>query len=98
MSRVFAAYSVGGLLGPALGAFGGVHGPFLAYLVMIVLALPVVQVVEPPRARREFAADRTALRTRPFWIASGAILFAVLALGVLEGVLPLHLAERLTQA
>jgi hypothetical protein len=29
MSRVFAAYSVGGLIGPALGAFGGIHGPFL---------------------------------------------------------------------
>ena len=32
MSRIFAAYSVGGLIGPALGAFGGIRGPFLAYL------------------------------------------------------------------
>ena len=98
MSRVFAAYSVGGLIGPALGAFGGIHGPFLAYLVLLLLALPVVLAVGAPATRRDFAADRAALRTPAFWVASAAILFAVLALGVLEGVLPLHLAERLTQA
>jgi len=98
MSRVFAAYSVGGLVGPALGAVGGVHGPFLAYLALLLLALPVVVLVGEPASRRDFAADRAALRTRGFWIASAAILFAVLALGVLEGVLPLHLAERFTQA
>jgi MFS family permease len=98
MSRVFAAYSVGGLIGPALGAFGGIHGPFLAYLVLLLLAVPAVLLVAESPTRREFGADRAALRTRPFWVASAAILFAVLALGVLEGVLPLHFAERLTQA
>jgi MFS family permease len=98
MSRVFAAYSVGGLIGPALGVFGGIHGPFLAYLGLLVLALPLVLLVGEPVTRREFAADRAALRTRGFWVASAAILFAVLALGVLEGVLPLHFAERLSQA
>ncbi len=98
MSRVFAAYSVGGLLGPALGVFGGIRGPFLAYLVLLVLALPAVWFVAESPTPREFGGDRTVLRTRAFWIACAAILFAVLALGVLEGVLPLHLAERLTQA
>jgi MFS family permease len=98
MSRIFAAYSVGGLIGPALGVFGGVHGPFLAYLVLLLAALPLVFLVGEPSARRSFAADRAVLRTRAFWVASAAILFAVLALGVLEGVLPLHLAERLSQA
>jgi len=98
MSRVFAAYSVGGLAGPALGAFGGVHGPFLAYLLLVVLAVPLVLRVDPPRSRRRFAADRGALRTRPFGVAAAAVLFAALALGILEGVLPLHLAERLSQA
>jgi MFS family permease len=98
MSRIFAAYSVGGLLGPTLGAFGGIHGPFLAYLGLIVAAFPVVLLVDPPWARREFASDPAAVRTRGFWIAAAAILFSALALGVLEGVLPLHLAERLTQA
>ena len=98
MSRVFAAYSVGGLIGPALGVFGGIHGPFLAYLGLLVLAVPLVLFVAEPTTRRDFAADRAALRTRGFWVASAAILFAVLALGVLEGVLPLHFAERLSQA
>jgi MFS family permease len=97
MSRVFAAYSVGGLIGPALGVFGGVGGPFLAYLTLLVLAVPLVLFVREPARRREFAADRAALRVRGFWVASAAILFAVLALGVLEGVLPLHFAERLSQ-
>jgi MFS family permease len=98
MSRVFAAYSVGGLIGPALGAFGGIHGPFLAYLLLLVAALPLVLMVNPPSTRRTFAADRTVLGTPAFRVACGAILFAALALGVLEGVLPLHLAERLSQA
>jgi MFS family permease len=98
MSRVFAAYSVGGLIGPALGVFGGIHGPFLAYLGLLLAALPLVLLVEEPATRRVFAPDRGALRTRAFWVASAAILFAVLVLGVLEGVLPLHLAERLSQA
>jgi MFS family permease len=98
MSRVFAAYSAGGLIGPALGAFGGIQGPFLAYLILLLVALPAVLLVPQPATRREFAADRAVLRRPAFWVASAAILFAVLALGVLEGVLPLHLAERLTQA
>jgi MFS family permease len=98
MSRVFAAYAAGGLVGPALGAFGGVHGPFLAYLVLVALAFPLVLLIDAPPSRREFGADRGALRTRPFRVAAAAVLFASLALGVLEGVLPLHLAERLTQA
>jgi MFS family permease len=98
MSRIFAAYSVGGLVGPTLGAFGGIRGPFLAYLAFLLAALPLVLLVREPQARREFEADRAVLRTRGFRVASAAILFAVLALGVLEGVLPLHFAERLSQA
>jgi MFS family permease len=98
MSRIFDAYSVGGLIGPTLGAFGGIRGPFLAYLALLLSALPLVLLVGEPGRRREFAADRAVLRTRGFWVASAAILFAVLALGVLEGVLPLHFAERLSQA
>jgi MFS family permease len=98
MSRIFAAYSVGGLIGPTLGAFGGIRGPFLAYLALLLATLPLVLLVGEPQAPREFAGDRAVLRTRGFWVASAAILFAVLALGVLEGVLPLHFAERLSQA
>lgn len=97
MSRVYAAYAAGGLIGPALAVFGGVHGPFLAYLVLLLLALPLVLLVGEPSTRRDFAPDRAALQTRGFRVAAAGILFAVLALGVLEGVLPLHFAERLGQ-
>ena len=97
MSRIFAAYSVGGLIGPALGIFGGIQGPFLAYLGLLLAAVPLVLLMGNPATRRTFSADRAALRTRGFWLASAAILFAVLALGVLEGVLPLHFADRLAQ-
>jgi MFS family permease len=98
MSRVFAAYSVGGLIGPALGVAGGIDGPFLAYLVLLVLAMPLVLLVDEPSTRRVFVADRGPLRSHGFWLAAAAIMFASLALGVLEGVLPLHFAERLSQA
>jgi MFS family permease len=97
MSRIFAAYSVGGLIGPALGVFGGIEGPFLAYFALLLAAVPLVLAVGDPATRRPFTADRAALRTPGFWLSSAAILFAVLALGVLEGVLPLHFAEHLTQ-
>jgi hypothetical protein len=97
MSRIFAAYSVGGLIGPALGLFGGIHGPFIAYLGLLLAAVPLVLFLGDPATKRTFSAERAALRTRGFWLASAGILFAVLALGVLEGVLPLHFAERLTQ-
>jgi MFS family permease len=97
MSRVFAAYSVGGLVGPALGAIGGIRGPFAAYFVLAVLGLVLARAVSAPVAQRTFEPDRTALRLRGFWIASAGILFAVMGLGIVEGVLPLHFAERLSQ-
>jgi MFS family permease len=98
MSRIFAAYSIGGLVGPALGAIGGVSAPFGVYLALVLAAIPPVLLVAEPAERRAFESDRAVLRARAFWLAAAAILFAVLALGMLEGVLPLHFAERLTQA
>lgn len=98
MSRVLAAYSVGGLVGPALGAIGGIRGPFVAYLALTLVGFAVVSTVAPPRTDRRFHGDFAALRTRGFWLASGGIVFAMLALGVVEGVLPLHLATRLSQS
>jgi predicted MFS family arabinose efflux permease len=98
MSRIFAAYSVGGLLGPALGAIGGIHGPFAAYLALVSLGLVAQRALSAAVERREFEPDRTALRLRGFWVASAGILFAVLGLGIVEGVLPLHMASRLSQA
>jgi MFS family permease len=98
MSRIFAAYSIGGLVGPALGAIGGISGPFSAYLALVLAAIPLIFLAGEPTERRAFSSDRSALRAPGFWRAAAAILFAVLALGLLEGVLPLHFAERLSQA
>jgi MFS family permease len=97
LSRVLAAYSVGGLAGPALGAIGGIHAPFAAYLVLALLGVVAVATVSPARTRSRFEGDFAALRERGFWLAAGGIVFAMLALGVVEGVLPLHLATHLSQ-
>jgi MFS family permease len=97
MSRIFAAYSVGGLIGPALGAIDGISGPFLAYFILVCLGVPSVFLMGTPSKRRSFGSDRAVLRLHGFWLASAGILFAVLALGIIEGVLPLHFAEQLTQ-
>jgi MFS family permease len=97
MSRIFAAYSAGGLFGPALGAVDGIAGPFLAYATLAALAVvPVARLCGSGRAVR-FTPDRAALRSRGFRLASAAILFTVLGLGIVEGVLPLHLATALDQ-
>lgn len=98
MSRVFSAYSVGGLAGPALGALGGIRLPFLAYLVLVLLALVAAATLREPASRRSFASDRSAIRVRGFWIASAGVLFVYLGYGVVEGVLPLHLATGMGQA
>jgi MFS family permease len=97
MSRIFAAYSVGGLVGPALGAIGGVRDPFLAYFALVCLAALLVPGMGRSRHRRVFDSDRSVLRLPAFRVASAGILFATLALGLIEGVLPLHLARQLTQ-
>ncbi len=97
MSRIFAAYSIGSLIGPALGAIGGVRGPFLAYLGLVCAGLVLVRLMGPSPEHRPFRSDRSALRLPGFWLSSAGIAFAILALGTVEGVLPLHLAERLSQ-
>jgi MFS family permease len=98
MSRIFAAYSVGGLVGPALGAFGGIARPFAAYCVLVLVAATLVAAMGEPRNTRSFDTDRSALRLPAFWLASAGILFAVLGLGMVEGVLPLHFGSGLSQA
>lgn len=98
MSRVFAAYSAGALLGPALGAPGGVEMPFAAYAMLAILGAASASFMRRPSERRNFVADRTALRAPGFLVASIGIGFAVLALGVIDGVLPLHLGSELTQS
>jgi MFS family permease len=98
MSRIFSAYSAGGLIGPALGAISGIHGPFFAYGALVLAALALVAVMPSPTQAWAFTSDRSALRLPGFWAASAAILFTVLGLGIVEGVLPLHLSSRLGQS
>ncbi|WP_405863857.1 MFS transporter [Streptomyces sp. NBC_00005] len=98
MSRIYAAYSAGGLLGPLLGAIHGMRGPFLAYLALVLLALVPVLTLRLPATAVAFAPDRRALRSPGFRAAAVAIAFAVLALGTLEGVLPLHFGTKLGQS
>ncbi len=98
MSRVFAAYAVGGLVGPALGSFGGIARPFSIYFVLVLLAAVLVAVMGESRSTRSFDTDRSALRLPAFWLSSVGLLFAVLGLGIVEGVLPLHLSSQLSQS
>jgi MFS family permease len=97
MSRVFASYAAGGLISPLLGAIEGVDGPFLGYLGLVAAAIVPTALLGRPRSAATFASDQGALRLRGFRLASAAILFTVLGLGVVEVVLPLHLAARLEQ-
>lgn len=98
MARLLAAYSAGSLIGPALGAIGGVRGPFTAYLALVLGGLASLLFLRPPPQRRTFVSDWSALRVPGFWLACGAGLVAVIGLGIIEGVLPLHLSTSLTQA
>jgi MFS family permease len=98
MSRIFAAYSAGGLLGPALGAISGVHGPFLAYCGLLAAAAALIALLPSRDEGRVPVTDRGAVGVPGFWAACSAILFTVLALSIVEGVLPLHLSSRLSQS
>ncbi len=98
MSRVFAAYAVGGLVGPALGSFGGITRPFSVYFVLVLVAAVLVAVMGESHGSRSFDTDRSALRLPAFWLSSAGLLFAVLGLGIVEGVLPLHLSSQLSQS
>jgi MFS family permease len=88
MSRIYAANSAGGLVGPLLGATGGIRGPFLAYLLLVLAAIPLAFLLGPPAQPRQFQADRSALRLPGFWLACAGITVAILTLGLSEGVLP----------
>jgi MFS family permease len=97
LSGVLAAYSVGAIAGPAMGAAGGIRGPFLVHLIAVVLTTIAIAAIGAPRERAEFGSDRAALRTAGFWLASAGILMVALGYGALDGPLPLHFAERLEQ-
>lgn len=98
LTGVLAAYGVGAIAGPAMGGVGGIRTPFLIHLgVTIVLAAALAGIGTPPE-RRTFGSERVRLRSPGFWLASTGILLVALALGTLDGPLPLHFAVRLDQA
>jgi MFS family permease len=97
MSRVYGAYSVGALLGPLLGALPGSHRPFVGYALLLLLAVPLVWTMPSAPVRVASVTDWSALRLRGFWFSALAIMFAMLAFGLLDGVLPLHFGSELTQ-
>jgi MFS family permease len=97
MSRIYAAYSAGALLGPLLGALGGIAAPFLTYSAVLVVTAAGTLAVPEPHAGT-FGSDRDVLRSARFWAAAVAIMLAILGAGALDGVLPLHFGTRLSQA
>jgi MFS family permease len=98
LAGILASYSVGGMAGPALGAIGGIRGPFVAHLGLVLLAGVVVFALGAPRDRPRFRSDREALRSKSFWLACASVTIIALTIGSLEGPVPLHFAEELSQA
>ena len=62
------------------------------------MAAAVVFLIGASRERRVFTSDRSSLRDPGFFLSSAGILLVALALGSLEGPLPLHFSARLAQA
>jgi MFS family permease len=98
MTGVFAAYSVGSIAGPAIAAVGGIRGPFALHALVTLAAFAPLVALRAGRARVHFGADRSVLRTRVFGIAAAGIVLVSLAIGTIDGPLPLHFSERLGQA
>jgi MFS family permease len=97
MTGVFAAYAVGSIAGPAIAAVEGIRGPFALHALVTLAAFAPLVALRTPRERARFGADRSVLRTRAFGISAAGIVLISLAVGTIDGPLPLHLAERLGQ-
>ncbi len=98
LTGVTAAYGVGSVAGPALGAAGGIRAPFLIHLGLVAVLALALSRIGPPQERIAFRSDRAALRTRGFWLASAGILMVALTLGTFDGPMPIHFSELLSQA
>jgi MFS family permease len=98
LTGILGAYSAGTIAGPALGAIGGIRGPFAAHLALVLAAFAVTAALGIPRERPVFGSDRAVFRTPGFWLASAGVMLVAIGLGTLDGPLPLHFAERLSQA
>jgi MFS family permease len=97
VTALLGAYSLGGVAGPALGAVGGIRGPFAVHLGLVVAAGAALAVLRLPSDKGELGSDRGVLRSRGFLLACAGVALVALALGTLEGPLPLHFGTRLSQ-
>jgi MFS family permease len=97
---ILTAYSIGGVAGPVLGTLGGIRGPFLAHLILVVVCIATVGQLGAPHVR--VAADRRTglreVRSGPFLVASLGVLAVATDLATLDGPLPVYLAVKLSQA
>lgn len=98
LTGILAAYGVGSIAGPAIGGIGGISGPFAIHLVLVTAIALALVAIGAPKEPVKFGSDRAALRTPGFVLASAGILMVALTLGTLDGPLPLHFAEQLSQA
>jgi MFS family permease len=98
LTGILAAYSVGTIAGPSMGAVGGIAGPFLVHLAAVAVLGSGLGALGTAREKIAFGSDRSALRAPGFRLASTGILLVALALGTFDGPLPLHFADQLEQA
>jgi MFS family permease len=98
LTGILAAYSVGGIIGPAMGAVGGIHGPFLVHMAGVLVVGTGLALLPRPEKSVTFGSDRGVLRTPGFVLASIGVLLVAVSLGTFDGPLPLHFSEHLGQA
>ncbi|MGH2932724.1 MAG: MFS transporter [Gaiellaceae bacterium] len=97
LTGVLAAYAVGSIFGPAIGAVEGIRAPFALHGVVTLVAFLPLLVLRAPHARARLGTDRSVLRSRAFAVSAAGIVLISLAIGTIDGPLPLHLAEELEQ-
>lgn len=99
LAGIMAAYSVGSIAGPALGILGGIRWPFLAYAVLVALAVLLLPLLGSPHENAPaFGSSRSVLRMPGFLLACSTVMLVSVSLGVLDGNLPLHFSSKLGQA
>jgi MFS family permease len=98
LTGLTAAYGVGAIVGPAMGAAGGIQAPFLIHLVLMLAVGTGLLFLGAPRTHIAYKSDRATLRTAGFWLASAGILMVALTLGTFDGPMPIHFSELLSQA
>jgi predicted MFS family arabinose efflux permease len=98
ITGLLSAYAAGSILGPAIGAVEGIRWPFALHALLTLAAFLPLLALRSSGTPARFGPDRSVLRTRAFAIASAGIVLISLAIGTIDGPLPLHLGERLGQA